>query len=1027
MDVDNENFYDNMSSFIAPASEYSLEDLDEIIRSTGTNLDASLDLTAVSDFDLSSTPFELPITAATSCSSLDISNCSLQPHMQDEFHFNFNAFPSPASTHLSDSISSHEISARTSSTSSMDGEHFNADDFFNFLNDDDIKMDDLIRINTSEGQRRHTPSPTGSYASSSGSSTSGIQSDVSMTSAHENIQQIKHETGEEFELVTKPLLNLKETAAAIRTEQKVENNFACFHKEDAKEFKTEIIKDNKLATTPSALINVAIPVKTINTMVVPLRKSSVPVESIKPCTNVKADEIRSTSAAIPASKVIHTTTPSPKLNPPSNPKPKTIYLSSNDFKVLMQKMNSNNNNNNNINNGANKKFSATNGQMPKVVLKTTNGKIIPANKIFNNTTGNANITATTSPPIHNQFKANIVKASGAHAIKQNLNAQARANLMANGNRLSGGAQLKGGNGNFDAYKDLIDEKLFKKQQRMLKNRESASLSRRKKKEYMERLENRIKGLEKENYTLKGENSSLRSQLIAFAQTCQCKNANVSEFILNSLQINTEAKATVLSAIDSAFLLNNKVNKQTQPEQPFRGSTNHIKIAPKPPNAPPNINRNFKQRMSATTVKKNVAILFAMAFMVTLNVGNFQHYLNKAGLENSALESIAATGEEQQLLPSGGRRLLWVPTEQEFHEQNNRSKREIEFTKMAPPPLHFLRPINRTTADKLNGTAPQDDPLLKKSEKCASSASSNTTNYIQENMRLARNLHKWIGGNDYLNLSSGRNLDNVSHFKLTRNYVNLDLPLQDPVGNKPQKRKIFMDNTAIPSNKKAKLANLPSGFNSLELFKPRISEEYLRLFKGIKRQDDTFYVLSFNMDHILLPASAYNKTSRPKMSLMLPAGDPSLNGDVVLMQIDCEVINTTELEIKSHMIPEKLRRSRYDSVKVKVNDDVVNNGTNVDEKFEKKSKNPEKNETKEKSRTTYFMMGPKNQNGIVKTDSNEGLTMKRRPPLLKLNASDSILGSGILNVRNSTLFSKMKETVVNAGVATTSDPNFNKIF
>uniref|UniRef100_A0A1A9X4H4 BZIP domain-containing protein n=1 Tax=Glossina brevipalpis TaxID=37001 RepID=A0A1A9X4H4_9MUSC len=1019
MDVDNESFYDDLSSFMGPASEYSLEDLDEIIRSTGTHLDASLDLNAVSDFDLSSTSLERSTTATTSSSSLDINNCGLQPQQQypqEEFHFNFNAFPSPASTYVSDSVSSHEISARTSSTSSVDGDCFNPDDFLNFLNDDDIKMDDLIRINVDEGRRRQTPSPTGSCTSSSGSSTSGIQSDASMiSSTHENIL-VKQEANEDVEFLTKPSQILKKEAAND-TVQKVDNNCTDFHKSNFKEFKAEIIKENKLSQTTPALLNVAIPLKTIN--------ASIPMVSVKSCTTVKAaDDIRSIkslSSATPATKVISSAT-SAKLAPPSNSKPKTVYLSSNDFKVLMQKMNNNNNNNNN-NNSVNKKLNGINGQFPKIVLKNTNGKVVTSNKITNNvTTGAATITTTSAASIQNHFKTNAVKTSNPVTPKQNLNAQARVGVMATGNRLSG-SQLKGGNGSFDVYKDLIDEKLFKKQQRMLKNRESASLSRRKKKEYMERLENRIKGLEKENYTLKGENSALRSQLIAFAQTCQCKNGNVSEFILNSLQINNEAKVTVLSAIDSAFLINNKANQQIQPEQPFRGSANHIKIAPKPPNAPPNINRNFKQRMSSATVKKNVAVLFAMAFMVTLNVGNFQHYLNKAGLENNALESIATTGEEQQLLPSSGRRLLWVPTEQEFHEQNNRSKREIEMSKMPPPPLHFLRPINRTTADKLNGTAPQDDPLLKKTEKCISAAPSNVTNYMQENMRLARNLHKWIGGNDYLNLSSGRNLDNMGHFKLTRDYVNLELPLQGPVGAKPQKRKIFLDNTEIPSNKKTKLTNLPSGFNSLELFKPRINEEYLRLFKGIKRQDDTFYVLSFNMDHILLPASAYNKTSRPKMSLMLPAGDPSLNGDVVLMQIDCEVINTTELELKSHMIPEKLRRSRYDSVKVKVNDEVVNNATNVDEK---KSKNLERNETKEKTRTTYFMMGPKNQNGLVETDGNEGLAIKRKPPLLKLNASDSILGSGILNVRNSTLFAKMRETVVNAGVATTGSSNFNKI-
>ncbi|EAX03582.1 cAMP responsive element binding protein-like 1, isoform CRA_b [Homo sapiens] len=45
--------------------------------------------------------------------------------------------------------------------------------------------------------------------------------------------------------------------------------------------------------------------------------------------------------------------------------------------------------------------------------------------------------------------------------------------------------------------------------------------------------------------------------------------------------------------------------------------------------------------------------------------------------------------------------------------------------------------------------------------------------------------------------------------------------------------------------------------------------------AIDRREDTFYVVSFR-DHLLLPAISHNKTSRPKMSLVMPAMAPNGN-------------------------------------------------------------------------------------------------------------------------------------------------------
>lgn len=43
-----------------------------------------------------------------------------------------------------------------------------------------------------------------------------------------------------------------------------------------------------------------------------------------------------------------------------------------------------------------------------------------------------------------------------------------------------------------------------------------------------------------------------------------------------------------------------------------------------------------------------------------------------------------------------------------------------------------------------------------------------------------------------------------------------------------------------------------------------------LYQAMDRKQDTFYVVSFSGDHLLLPAVSQNQTLRPKMSLVLPS-------------------------------------------------------------------------------------------------------------------------------------------------------------
>lgn len=195
----------------------------------------------------------------------------------------------------------------------------------------------------------------------------------------------------------------------------------------------------------------------------------------------------------------------------------------------------------------------------------------------------------------------------------------------------------------------------------------------------------------------------------------------------------------------------------------------------------------------------------------------------------------------------------------------------------------------------------------------------------ESARLAQELHRWIG-KPYSNTTT-----DIKTNKLKANRLKnaLDAPAFSSIYK--MGRRNYRKYVQEISN------------SELQVYSPSPEQLYSEFFEAINRQDDTFYVVSFSADHLLLPALHHNKTRRPKMSLIMPsmllnASGSSQSALVPLMQIDCEVLDTHLIHVKYGVIPQNFKSD--------------GNSSNVKEPKRRKQNKTEGYKTRDY--TPYFM-------------------------------------------------------------------------
>ncbi|XP_047514971.1 uncharacterized protein LOC125056081 [Pieris napi] len=352
-----------------------------------------------------------------------------------------------------------------------------------------------------------------------------------------------------------------------------------------------------------------------------------------------------------------------------------------------------------------------------------------------------------------------------------------------------------------------DIKAMKKQQRMIKNRESACQSRQKKKEYVTALEQQLLEAHQEIGKLRLENKILRNQL------------------------ESNGRIRKIPRLDSSLLI----------------------------------------------PKKNIAVIFAMVFMVSLN-------FNILGWNSKPF--VGPTHSHV-----GNRHLLWAEDNKDVsldYEHLNRSTDGIDCQ-------------NSTMFENINQT---------------------------ESIRIVGDLKRWIRGGKTLNWTSAPkkrryvNEEQINGGLLGAynlfNKVNLDDFVEFPTKN----GKNIRDKTRVRRLRRSTEKDIEfDGLYYERLYNRHIRKnnefndfgEWSELLQALQRRDDTFYVVGVGKgEHLLLPAVSHNVTRPPKMALILPArgaNDSVLSDHVTLMQIDCSVVNTTLVKLKSESLPKSLRKTK----------------------------------------------------------------------------------------------------------------------
>ncbi|CAH3138334.1 unnamed protein product [Pocillopora meandrina] len=407
-----------------------------------------------------------------------------------------------------------------------------------------------------------------------------------------------------------------------------------------------------------------------------------------------------------------------------------------------------------------------------------------------------------------------------------------------------------------------DAKLLKRQQRMIKNRESACLSRKKKKEYLQSLETKVKeisnineslrmqneGLKRRVNELEVENALLRSKHPELTSTIKKSTCVLAVVLFVALNFGPFSNLKEQWKFNKADLLPGSVVRHGRALLNYQGDGDGSDLD--------------KPLVFSPVNKRRGRQPFAKADPSMLNTSH---------KKSSLLKSRNAERKD----------LMVIRNKWDFLADSRQKRRNLKRKERNPK-------SRRKIAEKQHNATLDDDQFY-----CPSNLNKTEVNRINEA------LEGWVKRYENQQILKQKK-QKRQQTKMQSVIKELALRLASNCTSEA-KRKI--------SRHKFSRKHNTASTHEVQLFQR--ANKFKTFEEEINKKSDTLYIVSFRGDHLVFPATEYNATQRPKMSFMIMAppnrtewqhNNARKTDLVTMMQIDCQVMDTKFINIKKSSIP-----------------------------------------------------------------------------------------------------------------------------